>query len=201
MNAKFEFTGETKVHFGVTLKRIRAIVAIGTLVAVGDVGGWIEKEDNLSVYGNAWVYGDACVSGDACVYGDARVSGNAWVSGDARVYGNACVSGNARVYGNAWVSGDARVYGNAWVYGNAQVYGPIIACTRTDSHTFIVARSDDGPRIIAGCRYFTFEEAESHWVKTRGGTKLGDESLLIVSHLKAMAELNGFMEPVAEDVA
>ena len=159
MNAKFEFTGETKVHFGVTLKRIRAIVAIGALVAVGDVGGWIEKKENLSVSGDAWVYGNAQVSGSARVSGDARVS------------------------------------------GSAQVYGPIIACTRTDGYTFIVARSADDPRIIAGCRYFTFEEAESHWVKTRGGTKLGDESLLIVSHLKAMAELNGFMEPVAESAA
>lgn len=35
---------------------------------------YIEKEDNLSQDGNAWVYGDARV------YGDAWVSGNAFVS-------------------------------------------------------------------------------------------------------------------------
>ena len=184
MNTKFEFTGETKVHFGVTLKRIRALVAIGSLVAAGELGGWIEKEENLWVSGNAWVYGDARV------YGDAQVSGNAQVSGDARVYGD------AQVYGNARVSGDARVYGNAQVSGNAWVYGKIIVATRSDGYTFLVAPTPEGPRIIAGCRYFTFDQGVEHWTKTRGGTQLGDESLLIVNHLKAMAELNGFMEPV-----
>ena len=160
MNTKFEFTGETKVHFGVTLKRIRALVAIGSLVAPGELGGWIEKEENLQVSGDAWVYG------------------------------------NARVYGDAWVSGNARVYGNVLVYGNARVYGKIIVATRSDGYTFLVAPTPEGPRIIAGCRYFTFDQGVEHWTKTRGGTQLGDESLLIVNHLKAMAELNGFMEPV-----
>ena len=102
-------------------------------VKAGDVGGYIEKESNLSQYGDAWVSGNACVSGDArvsgsaCVSDNALVSGNAWVCGNARVYGNArvsgsaCVSDNARVSGNACVSDNALVSGNAWVYGNAWV--------------------------------------------------------------------------------
>ena len=181
-NAKFEFTGETKDYFGITLHRIRAVAAIVALgVAVGDLGGWVEKEDNLSVSGDAWVYGNAQVSGDA------SVSGNAWVSGDAWVYGD------------AWGYGDARVSGDALVYGNAWVYGVNITATRTDGYTFLVAPTPDGPRIIAGCRYFTFDEAEAHWSKTRGGTKLGDETSSIIAHLKRMAELNGFMEPCAPD--
>ena len=40
-------------------------------VAKGELGGYIEKEKNLSQEGDAWVSGDA------------RVYGNAWVSGDA----------------------------------------------------------------------------------------------------------------------
>ena len=103
---KYELTSETKVFLGKTLYRIKALVQFGNVNA-GDLGGWIEKEENLSQSGNAWVYGDA------------RVSGNAWVYGDARVSGNAEVSGNARVSGDARVYGDARVSGNAWVYGNA----------------------------------------------------------------------------------
>ena len=71
MNTKYEFTGETKIAYGCTLRRIKAIVAIGATVAPGDIGGWIESENNLSVSGNAWVYGDARVYGNARVYGDA----------------------------------------------------------------------------------------------------------------------------------
>ena len=113
---KYELTSETKVFLGKTLYRIKALVQFGNVNA-GDLGGWIEKEENLSQSGNAWVYGDASV------YGNAWVSGNARVYGNASVYGNARVYGDARVYGNAWVYGDARVSGNAWVYGDARVSG------------------------------------------------------------------------------
>ena len=99
-----------------TLYRIEATKDIEKFgVKAGDLGGYIEKEDNLS--------GDAWVSGDAKVYGNAKVSEDALVSGDAEVYENAKVYGNAQVYGDAWVSGNAEVYENAKVYGNAQVYG------------------------------------------------------------------------------
>ena len=48
-------------------------------VKVGDLGGFIEKESNLSQDGDAWLFGNACVFGDAHVFGNARVSGNARV--------------------------------------------------------------------------------------------------------------------------
>ena len=56
---KYEFTGETKNHYGVTLRQIRALVTIIGVVSSGDVGGWIESENCLDHSGNAWVYGDA----------------------------------------------------------------------------------------------------------------------------------------------
>jgi hypothetical protein len=81
---KYELTTETKVVFGRTLHRIKALVSFGD-VAAGELGGWIEKEANLDHDGDAWVYGDARVCGNAWVYGDARVYGHAEVYGDARV--------------------------------------------------------------------------------------------------------------------
>ena len=80
---KFELTAEFVTNvFGKKLFRIKALVAFGN-VEKGELGGFIEKEDNLSHDGDAWVYGNA------------RVYGDAWVSGDAQVYGDAQVSGNA----------------------------------------------------------------------------------------------------------
>lgn len=79
---KFEFTGETKtislLFRTAILHRIRAVAEFG-LVKVGDLGGWIEKEENLSHEGKAWVCGDAKVWGNAEVCGDAEVWGNAEV--------------------------------------------------------------------------------------------------------------------------
>ena len=84
-NLKFKLTNETKVIFGRTLFRLEATASFGN-VKKGEKGGWVEKEDNLSQDGNAWV------SGNAWVYGNARVSGDAEVYGNARVYGNAKLS-------------------------------------------------------------------------------------------------------------
>ena len=95
-NKRWEFTGETKINFGVTLKRIRASAEFrlkcGIVIRKGELGGWIEKESNLS--GNAWVSDNAWVSGDA------------WVSGNAEVYGNAEVKSSEDycVYKNTWSS-------------------------------------------------------------------------------------------------
>ncbi len=109
---KFELTGEFIVFQGKKLFKIKALIDFGD-VKRGEFGGFLEKEENLSQDGDAWVDGNARVSGSAWVYGDARVSGDAWVDGDAWVSGSARVDGNARVSGSAWVDGNARVYGSA----------------------------------------------------------------------------------------
>ena len=89
---KYEFTGETKtLSNGVILHRIKALVKIelGALsVNAGDLGGWIEKESNLSQEGSSWVFCNARVFDGAWVYGDSQVFGNARVCDDARVFGN-----------------------------------------------------------------------------------------------------------------
>ena len=167
------------------IKALREIVSLG--IAVGALGGYIEKEANL-----------AQTSGNAWIFGDAQIFGNAQIYGNARIFGDAQISGNAWIYGDARIYGDAQIYGNAWIFGDAWISGVNLIGTRSDGYTFLVAPTPEGPRIIAGCRYFTFKEGRAHWKATRGGTKLGDESLALVKHLETMAKLNGFMEPIKE---
>ena len=54
---KFELTANSKMCLGKKLFQIKALISFGN-VEEGDLGGFIEKEDNLSQYGNAWVYGN-----------------------------------------------------------------------------------------------------------------------------------------------
>ena len=105
MIKKYELTDQTISVFGRTLFRIKAKISFSDVTA-GDIGGYIEKEENLEAYGDAWVYGDARV------FGDARVSDYALVSGTARVCDKARVSGDAWVSDYALVSGNARVFGD-----------------------------------------------------------------------------------------
>ena len=80
MIKKFELDLSSKITvFGIDLFRIKALISFSD-VEKGELGGYVEKEENLSHSGNAWVSGDA------------RVNGDAWVNGNARVYGDAEVS-------------------------------------------------------------------------------------------------------------
>lgn len=70
---KYELTSESiTLPDGTRLYRIKALRDFGNVNA-GDLGGFIEKESNLSHDGDAWVCGNARVCGDA------EVCGNAWV--------------------------------------------------------------------------------------------------------------------------
>lgn len=142
-------------------------------VKKGDIGGYVESENNLSHDGHAWVYNDAMVFGDAKVYGNAKVYGKAWVHdnaevfGNAKVYDNAGVYGNAKVYDNAEVFGivsirgnadicdNAKVYGDAKVYGNAWVCGDAVIETMSD---YIVFKN-----WWSSGRYFTWTRSNNKW--------------------------------------
>ena len=67
---KYELTTDTKIVLGKKLFRIKALVSFGNVKA-GDLGGYVERENNLSHEGKAWVSGDAEVFCDAKVFGNA----------------------------------------------------------------------------------------------------------------------------------
>ena len=157
---KFELTSKFITNiFGTKLFRIKALVEFGNVKA-GELGGYIEKEENLSQYGNAWVCDDA------------RVYGDAWVCDNARVCDDAEVCGNAWVYGNARVCGDARVYGDddfATVHG----FG-------SEHRTTTFFRLKDGNiGVRCGCFYGNLSEFRKKVVETHGETKKAKEYLMI----------------------
>ena len=170
---KYEFTGETKqistINGTVTLHRIKASVAFGNIKS-GDIGGWIEKKENLSHDGNAWVFDDARVFDDAQVFGDAQVFDDARVFGNAQVYGNAQVFGDARVFGNVRVCGNAQVFGDARVYSSKHVLlvGPI--GSRNDYTTFFRNRNR-GISVSCGCFLGEIDKFIEKVIETHGENK------------------------------
>ena len=163
---KYELTTNVKTVFGRKLFQIKALISFGCIEA-GELGGWIEKEANLSQSGNAWVSGNA------------RVYGNAWVSGNAMVHGNAEVSGNARVYGNAWVSGNAMVSGNA----DYLVIGPIGS---RKGYTTFYRRNDGVTMVVCGCFHDTIDAFEEQVVRTHGVNEHAKAYQAAVQFVKAV---------------
>ena len=120
-------------------------------------------------------------NGGGWVADTATVAATAYVGPDARVSGNALVSDNAIVYRNAQVSGDAKVYGDALVSKTPLQF------RRSDGYDFVIVPcADNVDRIIAGCRYFTYEEAYNHWNKEHPKYK---ETNIILEALKKLYEL------------
>jgi hypothetical protein len=91
---KYEMTSNIKEFLGHKLFQIRALKDFGDVKA-GDFGGYIEKEENLSQYGNAWVYDNVKVYNNAKVFCDAQVLGNARVFGDVQILDNALICDSA----------------------------------------------------------------------------------------------------------
>ena len=192
---KYELTEETVTVYGKTLYRIRAVRDFGS-VKTGEFGGYIEKEENLSHFGNAWVSGNAWVFDNARVYDNAWVFGNAWVFDNARVYDDTWVYGNARVYDNAWVFGDAKVYGDAWVSGNAEVFntmhffvqGPI--GSRNGFITFYRTK-DNTVEVRCGCFSGSLQKFVDRVEETHGGSRYEKEYKLAAELAKVCIRLEG----------
>ena len=185
---KYEMTSETKIVNGVTLHRIKALISFGA-IHEGDIGGFIEKEENLSHDGNAWV------CGNARVFGDAKVFGNAWVFGNALVYSNAKVFGNAWVYGDAEVFGNAEVCGNAWVYGDAEVCGNAdYLCFKglgsENRNTTFFKCKDGHIHVSCGCFSGNIEEFENKVKETHGDNKYAKEYLTCIQVVKVHFEID-----------
>lgn len=149
---------DTKVLFGRTLFRIQALISFSD-VQEGDLGGYIEKEENLSHDGNAWVYNNAQV------FDEARVGGNATISG------NAYVCDNAYVGGNSWVSSDADIL---YIKGIGSTYPCITVCMTRDRKLFVMRKPFSG----------TLSEFETEVKKTYGDSKNAREYQLFIELVK-----------------
>ena len=69
--------------------------------------------------------------------------------------------------------------------------GILRRATRSDGYEFFLWHCQDGYFIKAGCRFLDMEAARQHWINTRQGTALGDESLDILDFFDAAIKRQG----------
>lgn len=95
----------------------------------GEIGGFIEKEENLSQEGDCWVFENASVYNDAHVHGHARIYQNAQIYENANICGGAVVCGDTHVRGRANIYGQASVHATS-VSDDVQIYGKVDICAK-----------------------------------------------------------------------
>lgn len=150
---KYGVTDITEQRGGVTVHQIVALKDfcvdvknpagdLETLyIRKGQLGGFIQSEDNLSQKGDCWV------TESAAVFGESYVGGSAVVTGHALVMNNASVLGNATVSEGAVVCGHAVVAGNAVVTDSAVVDGP---CTVRENACIMDGACVNGWSVVGG---------------------------------------------------
>ena len=122
---KFELITNDWVMMDKTkLFRIRALREFGNVKA-GDLGGYIEKESNLSQEGKCWAYDKSFIFGNATVKDNAVVCDNAQIRDNACISDNVIVGDKAFIADNACISDDVTIRGNARIYSHVCISGHI----------------------------------------------------------------------------
>lgn len=157
---KFELTTDSIIFCGIKLFRIRALREFGNVKA-GDLGGYIEKESNLSQEGKCWAYdksfifGNATVKDNVVVCDNAQIRDNACISDNVTIYGNVCIGGDIYIGDCAIISGHANIkgYGNGFIGGNTLISGN--ACI--DGNVYMISAWINGNAYIKdNADYVTF---------------------------------------------
>ena len=115
-NKKYKLSNITMKFEGRRLYRIRALRDFSDVDA-GELGGWVESENNLSQEGDCWIYDNAkCVD-------------NARMYDNSTIYNNSEMHHNARMYDNSTIYDDGKMYDNARMYDNSTMYKNSIMCS------------------------------------------------------------------------
>ena len=197
---KYELVKEDSIIVdGHTLYRIRALKDFSHVKA-DDLGGYIEKEENLSHEGDCWianegrVYGDASVEANATiddiavVKDQAIVTDMAYISDEAVICNKAMIRGLASVTEDAVVGGEVDISDISYIDGNASIKGEGFVCSNTyiggdvivNGHEridFTVIRSTDYVTYkdpFADDVYYTASTSRDIWLSNDGSVCIGD---------------------------
>ena len=133
-NPKYEIIHDDSIEIGDNNRKVYRVKALKNFttfaldedgkvyakhIEAGDLGGYIEKEENLSQFDKAWVDVDAVVFSAAVVYGDAYVGPYSMIGGRARIYGS------AKTY-DAAIGGTVQAFGHAKIFRHPKISGKII---------------------------------------------------------------------------
>ena len=123
---------EIKLYRIQALKTFTKPGGYNPVVHVGELGGYVEAEDNLSQDGNCWIFDKARVKDggkvldDAIVYDKSLISKNSIVRGGSVVGGHCFVTNqsvitDSRLEGNVIVNGHSIIHSGAYLYGEIGV--------------------------------------------------------------------------------
>lgn len=130
MNKKYELISAENGLF-----RIKALCNFDD-IKQGDLGGLVDNENNLSHYGNCWIYPDALVADSAHICGNTKVKDNSVVYDKAFIKGEVILQDFTVIRGNSLINGNTVLSGTT-VINNSLVENSIIRNAYITNHASI----------------------------------------------------------------
>ena len=122
-NKKYEILMEEKNTIrwkGHTLHRIKALRDFGD-VRKGELGGFIEKEYNLSHEGNCWIYNNAKAMDNSRLYDNSAMYDYSEISGNSEMHDSSMMYDSSEMNDNSKMYGKSEIHDNSTMYGNSEI--------------------------------------------------------------------------------
>jgi hypothetical protein len=161
---KYRLTEDTIIVNGRTLYRIQALLDFGN-VKMGDIGGYVQSEDNLFHHNDAWIYDNAKVYDMALLTDDAKIYGKTEIYGNARVRGKARLNDEEKVFGETEISGNTQLCGKITISSNNDYFTIQPFGSRSDSLTLTRDRMAFSKRISCTWDKLLKNHNETYWFK------------------------------------
>lgn len=188
---KYKLHGGGKMHDGRKVYRIKALEDFGD-VRVGDLGGYIESEGNLSQKSGdtSWVYDDSIVYGRGEVLGDSKVYKNAIIQ-DSRIEGDSRVSHGATIQ-HSRITGGSIVQ-DANVFYSRIEFSKVFADSDVKNSTVKHSEVSNGSKVYQSIidRSTVRNDAHISGGSTIEGRTIDDESVknnVLVAHVTLGAD-------------
>lgn len=136
----YRFIGDAKIY------RIRLLVnGVVPNAKKGDLGGFVQNEENLDQNGSCWLYDNSIAMERARVYENAKLYDDAIIFENARASGNARMKDYSRVFQYAHITEECSIEGHSSVKHDSIVKGDTLLL-----HNSAVS----GSACVESCRLF-----------------------------------------------
>lgn len=185
MQKKYEIVEDSvRLLNGRELYRIKALCDFGK-VTRGDIGGWIENEQNLCHTGMCWIFDNACVCNNAQVSGDATVYGYGTVYDNAVIRDSAQVS-NILIGGNTYVGHDVHLSTRCTIKNDARIL--------TDADIMVFSNRFAGP---TGLAFYNCADGSIKVSRTGFNGTIDDYITYVLKNYKLDRHIKMYTDPIA----
>lgn len=155
---KYELVPESiKEFYGKSMYRIRALKDFSD-VKKGDLGGYVESEENLSQTGNCWIYDASIVGLGGKVIDNAVVKGSSSVINGSEISDDAIIEKNSVIDECSVVCDQSRVIKSIVVNSSVIMYNSTLNDGCLVEHGSTVRNATVGPNVsIENCANISFD--------------------------------------------